>query len=96
MFEVPLVVMALTRSGIVTTRQLRANRGYVILAIAIVAAIATRPPDPFTMTIAMGPLILLFEVSILLAAWIERAARRRARAAEAEAAANDEGESDAL
>jgi Sec-independent protein secretion pathway component TatC len=68
----------------------------VILGIAIVAAIATPTPDPFTMTIAMAPLIVLFEVSILLAAWIERGARRRARAEAAEAAASDGEEPDAV
>jgi len=81
MFQIPVGVLAITRLGIVTPRQLRQNRGYVILGIAVLAAVATPTPDPVTMTLAMGPLILLFELSILLASWIDR----RSRAADAEA-----------
>ena len=72
LFQIPVGVLAITRLGILTPRQLAKNRGYVILAIAIVAAVATPTPDPFTMTLAMAPLIVLFELSILLARWIER------------------------
>jgi sec-independent protein translocase protein TatC len=72
LFQVPVGVLAITRTGIVTTRQLRKNRGYVILAIAILAAVATPTPDPITMTLAMGPLVILFELSIWLAAWLNR------------------------
>jgi sec-independent protein translocase protein TatC len=72
LFQIPVGVLAVTRLGIFTPRQLAKNRGYVILGIAIVAAVATPTPDPFTMTLAMGPLIVLFELSILLARWLER------------------------
>lgn len=72
LFQIPVGVLAITRLGIVTPRQLAKNRGYVILGIAVLAAVATPTPDPFTMTLAMAPLILLFELSILLARWLER------------------------
>jgi len=72
LFQIPVGVLAITRLGILTPRQLAKNRGYVILGIAIVAAVATPTPDPFTMTLAMAPLIVLFELSILLARWIDR------------------------
>jgi sec-independent protein translocase protein TatC len=72
LFQIPVGVLAITRLGIFTPRQLAKNRGYVILAIAILAAVATPTPDPFTMTLAMAPLIVLFELSVLLARWIER------------------------
>jgi sec-independent protein translocase protein TatC len=72
LFEIPVAVLAVTRIGGVTTKQLRAARGYVILAISILAAVATPTPDPLTMTIAMAPLVLLYELSILLAAWANR------------------------
>ena len=71
-FQVPVVVMGLTRLRIVTTTQLRNNRGYVILAIAVIAAVVTPTPDPVTMLITMAPLVLLFELSILLAWVLER------------------------
>jgi sec-independent protein translocase protein TatC len=72
LFQIPVGVLAVTRLGIFTPKQLAKNRGYVILAIAILAAVATPTPDPFTMTLAMAPLIVLFELSILLARWIDR------------------------
>jgi sec-independent protein translocase protein TatC len=72
LFQIPVGVLAVTRLGIFTPKQLAKNRGYVILAIAILAAVATPTPDPVTMTLAMAPLIVLFELSILLARWIDR------------------------
>ena len=78
LFQIPVGVLAVTRLGIFTPRQLAKNRGYVILGIAIVAAVATPTPDPFTMTLAMGPLIILFELSILLARWLDRISPRSA------------------
>ena len=72
LFQIPVGVLAVTRLGIFTPKQLAKNRGYVILGIAVLAAVATPTPDPFTMTLAMAPLIVLFELSILLARWIDR------------------------
>jgi sec-independent protein translocase protein TatC len=72
LFQIPVGVLAITRLGIVTPRQLQSNWGYVLLGIAVLAAVATPTPDPITMGLAMLPLIVLFELSILLAAWINR------------------------
>jgi sec-independent protein translocase protein TatC len=72
LFQIPVAVLAITRTGIMTPRQLRKNRGYAILAIAVIAAVATPTPDPITMTLSMGPLIVLYELSILLALWLDR------------------------
>lgn len=72
LFQIPVGVLAVTRLGILTPKQLAKNRGYVILGISILAAIATPTPDPVTMSIAMVPLIVLFELSILLARWLDR------------------------
>jgi len=72
LFQIPVGVLAVTRLGIFTPKQLAKNRGYVILGIAVIAAVATPTPDPVTMTLAMAPLIVLFELSILLARWIDR------------------------
>jgi sec-independent protein translocase protein TatC len=72
LFQIPVGVLAVTRLGIFTPKQLAKNRGYVILGIAVLAAVATPTPDPVTMTLAMAPLIVLFELSILLARWIDR------------------------
>jgi sec-independent protein translocase protein TatC len=72
LFQIPVGVLAVTRLRVLTPKQLAKNRGYVILGISILAAVATPTPDPVTMSIAMVPLILLFELSILLARWLER------------------------
>ena len=54
LFQIPVGVLAVTRLGIFTPKQLAKNRGYVILGIAILAAVATPTPDPFTMSLAMA------------------------------------------
>jgi sec-independent protein translocase protein TatC len=65
-FQVPVGILAVTRLGIVKVDQLRKNRRYAYLVIAIVAA-ALPGVDPITMLIEMVPLIVLYELSILLA-----------------------------
>ena len=85
LFQLPIVILAITRMGILTPRQLRKNRRYAILVIAIVAALLPGG-DPVTMLLIMIPILFLYEGSILLAALLDRrAARARARE-EAEAA----------
>lgn len=66
LFQVPLAILAVTRLGIVTPDQIAANRRYAYLVIAILAA-AMPGVDPITMLIQMIPLLVLFELSILLA-----------------------------
>lgn len=65
-FQLPLAIVAVTRLGIVRVDQLRANRRYAYLAIAVLAA-ALPGVDPITMLIEMVPLLALYELSILLA-----------------------------
>ena len=66
-FQIPVGVFAVTRAGVLTVGQLWRNQGYVILALSIIAAVATPTPDPVTMLITMLPLVLLYELSIGLA-----------------------------
>ena len=75
-FQVPVGVLAATRAGIVTTKQLRHNRRYAILACGAVAAFL--PGDAITLLLETVPLYLLFEVSVLLARIIEHRETRRA------------------
>jgi sec-independent protein translocase protein TatC len=91
LFQVPIGILAITRVGIVTPKQLRQNRRYVILGIAVVAMLLPGQ-DPVTMLLMMAPLIVLFEGSILLASLLDRrAARIRARE-EAELTSYDDGD----
>ncbi len=65
-FQLPLAILAVTRLGIVSVDQLRTNRRYAYLGIAVLAA-ALPGVDPVTMLIEMVPLLALYELSILLA-----------------------------
>jgi len=65
-FQLPLAILAVTRLGIVSVEQLSRNRRYAYLAIAVVAA-ALPGIDPVSMLIEMVPLLVLFELSILIA-----------------------------
>ncbi len=65
-FQLPLGILAVTRLGIVEVEQLSANRRYAYLAIALLAA-ALPGVDPVSMLIEMVPLLLLYELSILIA-----------------------------
>jgi len=65
-FQLPLAILAVTRLGIASADQIARNRRYAYLAIAVLAA-ALPGVDPITMLIEMVPLLLLFELSILIA-----------------------------
>jgi sec-independent protein translocase protein TatC len=65
-FQLPLAILAVTRLGIVKVEQLSANRRYAYLLISIIAA-ALPGVDPVSMLIEMVPLLVLYELSILLA-----------------------------
>ena len=85
-FQVPLFVVAVARAGIVSTRQLRKNRRYAIVLAALVGA--ALPGDAVTMILETAPIVVLYEVGILVSALLERRDRRRERAAERDAAAS--------
>jgi len=79
LFQVPVGIVAITRAGLLTPRQLRRNRRYAVAGCALVAAVL--PGDAVTMLLETVPLYLLFEVGVLLASIADRRARRRASAA---------------
>jgi sec-independent protein translocase protein TatC len=65
-FQMPVVILALVRLRIITVKQLKTNRRYAYLVIALIAA-ALPGVDPISMLVEMVPLLLLYELSILLA-----------------------------
>src|SRR5690554_5999127 len=75
-FEVPVAVVLLAATGVVTVQKLREVRGYVIVGAFIIAAVVT-PPDVLSQFMLAVPLCLLYEVGILLAASM---AKKRAQA----------------
>jgi sec-independent protein translocase protein TatC len=70
-FELPLVIVILTKIGVVDVGMLRRIRPFVFIGSMILAAIIT-PPDPITMAMVGGPLVLLYEFGILLAGFGSR------------------------
>lgn len=71
LFQLPVAILAATRVGIVTPLQLRKNRRYSLLIIAVVAMLLPGT-DPVTMLISMAPLLVLYEASIWLAVLFNR------------------------
>ena len=74
-FEVPVVVVVLVITGMVTVEQLREWRGYVVVAIFVVAAIVT-PPDVVSQIALALPMCLLYEIGIVVAQAVSK--RRKA------------------
>lgn len=72
LFQMPLLVMVLTRIGIITARFLKKYRRHAFVIIVIAAAIITPSTDPFSLAIVTLPLYLLFEASIIIASRINR------------------------
>ena len=70
-FEVPVVVVVLVMTGLITIEQLREYRGYVIVAIFVVAAIVT-PPDVVSQISLAVPMCLLYEVGIFFAQFVDK------------------------
>ncbi len=64
-FELPIVIIFLTKIGILTTEFLTKNRKYAILINFIVAAVLTPTPDLFNQLLMACPLIALYELGII-------------------------------
>jgi len=67
-FEIPIAVVLLCWSGVVTPAQLRAKRPYVIVAVFVIGMLLT-PPDVISQTLLAIPMWLLFELGVLLSSW---------------------------
>ena len=75
-FELPIIMVILTKFRILKVKFLKANRKYFILIIFIVAAILT-PPDVITQTLLAAPMLLLFEVGIIFSTLVEKTNRNK-------------------
>jgi sec-independent protein translocase protein TatC len=71
-FELPLVIVFLTKFGIVTPKKLAQYRKYAVLFSFIAAAILTPTPDAFNQSLMAGPIIVLYEIGIILSRFIHR------------------------
>jgi sec-independent protein translocase protein TatC len=75
LFELPVVVYFLAKVGILTPDVMRTYRKYALLTVLIIGAFLT-PPDPISQVIVAAPLLLLYELSIYIAKWVERKRRK--------------------
>lgn len=78
-FELPIILLALVKIGVLSYRTLAHYRPYWVVAELVVCAFVTPSGDPFTMLLMALPLHLLFELSILIARYWEWKDRRLAR-----------------
>lgn len=70
-FELPVVVLFLTRIGLLQPALLKTMRRYAYLMLVVVAALIS-PPDLFSHVMVAVPLVVLYEVSVWLAHWMHR------------------------
>ena len=77
-FEIPVVITFLSRLGIVTPQWLSRKRKWAFIGAFILAAIITPTMDPINQALVAVPLVVLYEISILLSKLVYR---RRAQAA---------------
>ncbi|MBC7913216.1 MAG: twin-arginine translocase subunit TatC [Pyrinomonadaceae bacterium] len=76
-FELPIVIFVLSKLGIMTPAFMRASRRYALVIILIIAAIVTPTPDMLPMITISLPLYLLYELSIVVSARVERKKKKR-------------------
>jgi sec-independent protein translocase protein TatC len=86
-YQMPVVFTLLTRVGILSAADLAAKRRYAIVGIFIVAAVLTPPDIVSQLTLAI-PMLVLFEISVLLCKLIERNQKKAQAAADAADAAD--------
>ncbi|NOU77226.1 twin-arginine translocase subunit TatC [Paenibacillus sp. LMG 31458] len=67
-FELPVVVLFLTRIGLLTPQRLKMTRKYAYVGLAIIGSCIS-PPDMISHLSVTVPLILLFEISVMVAGW---------------------------
>ncbi|KRT13328.1 preprotein translocase subunit TatC [Pedobacter ginsenosidimutans] len=71
-FEMPIVVLILSGLGLLTPKLMRSSRRYAVVIMLIIAAVVTPTPDIQTMLIVFLPLMILYEISIMVAVRVER------------------------
>jgi sec-independent protein translocase protein TatC len=76
LFELPVAVYFLSKVGLLTPQVMRTYRKYALIVVLVLAAFLT-PPDPVSQVIVAMPLMLLYQLSIYISAYVNK--RRRAK-----------------
>jgi len=92
-FELPVVLTLLARAGLVSSKGLAQKRKYAIVCSFIAAAVLT-PPDPISQIGLAMPTILLYEISIVCARFVEKQRRERQEELDEEAFGDDDDDDD--
>lgn len=71
MFEMPVILTLLAKVGVIDDKFLRKHRRYAIVVMAFAAAVITPSQDAFSMLAMLIPLLLLYEVSIPIARYVQ-------------------------
>lgn len=71
-FQLPVVAFILSKIGFLNPRFMREYRRHAFVVILILAAVITPSPDVLSQVLVALPLTLLYEISILVSAWVER------------------------
>ncbi len=75
-FELPIVIYFLTKVGIVTPKFLKTYRKYALILVLVISAVIT-PPDIASQVIVAIPILILYEISILISRIVIRNQKRR-------------------
>jgi sec-independent protein translocase protein TatC len=76
-FELPVLTYVLTRIGIITPNFLKRTRKYAIVIILVAAAIITPSPDWMSQMLVFIPLLLLYEISIVIATKVYKEEKKK-------------------
>lgn len=77
-FEFPILLVFLQMAGIIEPDQLRQFRRYAVVLITVLVAVITPSGDPFSMLALSVPMVVFYEVAILIGSWFARRAARTA------------------
>ena len=83
-FELPMVVLALSALGIVSARLLNKFRRYAIVILLVLSALITPDANPMTLLLMFVPLYILYEISVVVSFVIQRRKEKRAAVEAAE------------
>jgi len=87
-FELPVVLVLLAKVGVIDDKWLKKNRRWAIVVLAFAAAVITPSQDAFSMLAMFIPLYLLYEISVVLARFVQP--KREAEAAVEDPAGGDD------
>lgn len=82
-FELPVIVYALNKLGILSYELMRNTRSYAIIIIVVLSALLTPTTDLINLSLLAVPMIILYEISIWIAFFHDKAVAKREAAEEA-------------